>query len=233
MKTKLVCALAAAAALATASAAVAGENAFPVPAVKAIRDAVKRTAVVELPAKAGEIVKATPKTARERTAIRIVRIFLERRQALASVLVGEVVRAAPEAGAAIVAEAIRLFSESAYSIAKAAIVAAPKQAALIVLRAAAAAPEKAKAISAGVRQAIPEQEPQLRAFFSALQSGERVEAADAIAVSVPIRIAGPGGNIVSHVENLFQDPVGNAGAPYLMFEGVTQAWPLTPTAINV
>ena len=100
--------------------AVTVENENSPPTAKAVRAVAKTTSVVELPAKASEIVKSVPEAERERIAVRTLRIFLEGRQALAPTLVGEIIQAAPETAMAVVTEAVRLFPESAHSIARAA-----------------------------------------------------------------------------------------------------------------
>lgn len=221
MRNRIVCTIVVAAAALTAG-AVTGENENPIPTAKAVRELAKTTSVVELPAKAGEIVKSVPEAERERIAVRTLRIFLEGRQALAPTLVGEIIQAAPEVAMAVVTEAVRLFPESAHNIARAAAaVADPEQVALIALRAAAAAPHKATAVSTNVRRAVPEQEAQLEAFFGALQSSERVETSDSIIISVPIRIGVEGGNTPGKVAVLIDEEGFENIETFPLFEGVT------------
>ncbi len=229
MKNRIVYAIVAVAATTLAAEVETVENENPTPTAKAVREVAKTTSVVELPAKASEIVKSVPEAERERIAIRTLRIFLEGRQALAPTLVGEIIQAAPETAMAVVTEAVRLFPESAHSIARAAAaVAAPEQIALIALRAASAAPHKATAISTNLRKAIPERESQLTAFFGALQSSvdalqsnERVETSDSIIISVPIRIGLDGGNTPGKVATLFDEEDYSDIETYPLFEGVT------------
>lgn len=221
MKNRIVYAIMAVAAALTAG-AVTVENENPTPTAKAVREVAKTTPAVELPAKASEIVKSVSESERERIAVRMLRIFLEGRQALAPTLVGEIIQAAPETAMAVVTEAVRLFPESAHNIARAAAVAAdPDQVALIALRAAAAAPHKATAISTNVRKAVPEQESKLMAFFGALQSSERVEISDSIIISVPIRIGSGGGNTPGRVAILLEEDGYEDIETYPLFEGVT------------
>ena len=229
MKNRIVYAIVAVVATTLAAEVETVENENPTPTAKAVREVAKTTSVVELPAKASEIVKSVPEAERERIAVRTLRIFLEGRQALAPTLVGEIIQAAPETAMAVVTEAVRLFPESAHSIARAAAaVAAPEQIALIALRAASAAPHKATAISTNLRKAIPERESQLTAFFGALQSSvdalqsnERVETSDSIIISVPIRIGLDGGNTPGKVATLFDEEDYSDIETYPLFEGVT------------
>ena len=206
------------------------ENENPTPTAKEVREVAKTTSVVELPAKASEIVKSVPEAERERIAVRTLRIFLEGRQALAPALVGEIIQAAPETALAVVTEAVRLFPESAHTIARAAsAVVDPDQVTLIALRAASAAPHKATAVSTNVRRTLPEQESQLTAFFSALQSSvdalqsdERVETSDSIIISVPLRIGIEGGNTPGKVATLLDGEADYSDIEtYPLFEGVT------------
>lgn len=229
MKNRIVYAIVAVAATTLAAEVETVENENPTPTAKAVREVAKTTSVVELPAKASEIVKSVTEAERERIAVRTLRIFLEGRQALAPTLVGEIIQAAPETAMAVVTEAVRLFPESAHSIARAAAaVATPEQIALIALRAASAAPHKATAVSTNLRKAIPERESQLTAFFGALQSSvdalqsnERVETSDSIIISVPIRIGLDGGNTPGKVATLFDDEDYSDIETYPLFEGVT------------
>lgn len=229
MKNRIVCAIVIAAATTLTVGAVTVENENSPPTAKAVRAVAKTTSVVELPAKASEIVKSVPEAERERIAVRTLRIFLEGRQALAPTLVGEIIQAAPETAMAVVTEAVRLFPESAHSIARAAAaVADSEQVALIALRAAAAAPHKATAVSTNVRRVVPEQESQLTAFFgalqsrvNALQSNERVETSDSIIISVPIRIGTEGGNTPGKVATLLDEADYSDIETYPLFEGVT------------
>lgn len=229
MKNRIVYAIVAVAATTLAAEVETVDNENPTPTAKEVREVAKTTSVVELPAKASEIVKSVPEAEREKIAIRTLRIFLEGRQALAPTLVGEIIQAAPETAMAVVTEAVRLFPESAHSIARAAAaVAAPEQIALIALRAASAAPHKAAAISTNLRKAIPERESQLTAFFGALQSSvdalqsnERVETSDSIIISVPIRIGLDGGNTPGKVATLVDEEDYSDIETYPLFEGVT------------
>ena len=229
MKNRIVCAIVIAAAATLTVGAVTVENENSSPTAKAVRAMAKTTSVVELPAKASEIVKSVPEAERERIAVRTLRIFLEGRQALAPTLVGEIIQAAPETAMAVVTEAVRLFPESAHSIARAAAaVVDSEQVALIALRAAAAAPHKATAVSTNVRRVVPEQESQLTAFFgalqsrvNALQSNERVETSDSIIISVPIRIGTEGGNTPGKVATLLDEADYSDIETYPLFEGVT------------
>ena len=222
MRNRIVCTIVVAAAANLTAGALTVENGNPIPTAKAVRELAKTTSVVELPAKAGEIVKSVPEAERERIAVRTLRIFLEGRQALAPTLVGEIIQAAPEVAMAVVTEAVRLFPESAHNIARAAAaVADPEQVALITLRAAAAAPHKATAVSTNVRRAVPEQEAQLEAFFGALQSSERVETSDSIIISVPIRLGAEGGNTPGKVAVLLDEEGFEDIETFPLFEGVT------------
>ena len=181
--------------------AITVDNQAPI-SVKAIRAMASETSVVELPAKAAEIVSAASEETREKVAIRTVRIFLQNHHSLAPSLVGAIAHAAPEVAAAVTAEAIRLFPESAYSITKAAVSAAPKHAVQIALRAGAADRARSAEITAAVQRAIPEHAEAYLNVLSALVKGERVETVDLAVVTVKIRIGSSTDNRPASETNL-------------------------------
>jgi len=189
--------------------------------VRTMRAIVSETSVVELPAKAAEIVTAASEETRERVAVRTVRIFLQNHHSLAPSLVGAIANAAPEVAPAITAEAIRLFPESAFSITKAAVAAAPKQAVLIALRAAQANPSLAGSIRAGIERGAPALAPQFQQVLATIASGERVETADLAIVTVKVRI-GTSSNNTPAVDSNFVLNVPGEGATQQVFTGVVQ-----------
>jgi hypothetical protein len=189
--------------------------------VKTMRAIVSETSVVELPAKAAEIVTAASEETREKVAVRTVRIFLQNHHSLAPSLVGAIANAAPEVAPAITAEAITLFPESAYSITKAAVAAAPKQAVLIALRAAGANPGHIGPIRAGIDRGIPTLAPEFQRVLAAMASGERVETTDLAVVTVKVRIGTSSSNTPASGDNLTLN-VGGDGATQQVFSGVVQ-----------
>ena len=220
MKTRVVSALmAVAVASLTANAITVDKNA-PL-SVRTMRAIVSETSVVELPAKAAEIVSAASEETREKVAVRTVRIFLQNHHSLAPSLVGAIANAAPEVAPAITAEAITLFPESAYSITKAAVAAAPKQAVLIALRAAGANPGHIGQIRAGIDRGIPTLAPEFQRVLATLASGERVETVDLAVITIRVRIGTSSSTTPADVGNLGLN-VGGAGATQQVFSGVVQ-----------
>ena len=218
MKTRVVSALmAVAVASMTASAVTVDKR---IPSVKAIRAIASETSVVELPAKAAEIVAQASEETREKVAIRTVRIFLQNHHSLAPSLVGAIANSSPEVAAAVVAEAISLFPESAYSITKAAVAAAPKHAIQIALKAAAKNVAQTGQISAGVQRSIPAEAEQFQNVLTALSSGDRFETADLAIVTVKVRI----GSSRAKTPAVANNPILNNGADKQqeVFTGVKQ-----------
>ncbi|MCS1413085.1 MAG: hypothetical protein M2R46_00797 [Verrucomicrobia subdivision 3 bacterium] len=175
MKTNSACALVALVVASLTANAVTFDKNSPIPTVKAIKAIAKAVPVVELPAKAAEIVKAAPEEIREKVATRTLRVFLQGHHSLAPSLVGAIARVAPETAPTATAEAIRLFPESAYSITKAAVATTPKHAVLIALWAASAAPDRSRSIANAVQRAIPTRASQFMAVLQSLESRERVD----------------------------------------------------------
>lgn len=225
MKTRVLSALMAiAVASLTASANTVDKNA-PL-TVRTMRAIASESSVVELPAKAAEIVRAASEETRKKVAIRTVRIFLQNHHALAPSLIGAIANAAPDLAPIVTAEAIKLFPESAYSITKAAVAAAPKQAVLIALQAAQANPSHAGAIRAGIDRGAPVLAPQFQQVLTALASGERVETVDLAIVTVRVRI----GTSSSITPADLNNPVLNTGAgrTQQVFTGVQQSLVTNP-----
>lgn len=187
--------------------------------VKALREVAAETTVVELPAKAANIVVNTSKELREKVAVRTVRIFLQGQQSLAPSLVAAIAKAAPEVAAAVTSEAVKLFPEHAYTITKAAVAAAPKHAIQIAMRASVGTPTRAQAIGGGARNAVPAIAPQIDSFFGALAAGERVETAALAIVQVKIRIGSSSSPLPADLSNptLNVEGIDNE---QLVFEGV-------------
>lgn len=169
--------------------AITVEKQGSIASVKAIRAIAEETSIVELPAKAAEIVTAAKEENRKKVAIRTVRVFLQGHHSLAPSLVGAIAKAAPEVAAAVASEAIALFPESAYSITKAAVAAAPDYAVQIAMSAAANNRASAGQIRAGVQRALPNSSAaQFNNVLTALNQGERVETAELAIVTVKVRI---------------------------------------------
>ena len=220
MKIRVVSALMAVAVASITANAITTEKSIL--SVKEIRNIAAETAVVELPAKAAEIVTAASEEVREKVAIRTVRIFLAEKHSLAPSLVGAISHAAPEVAPAVVAEAIQLFPENAYAITKAAVSAAPKQAVLIALRAAAANRALAPTISTGVQRAIPAQADQFVGLLTALSQGERVESAELAIVTVKVRIGSSSSITPADLNNPVLNVPGQ-GNQQQVFTGVQQS----------
>ena len=216
MKKQVVSALLAAAVVSTAANAVTIEKQFTVKSLRAIAEDVS---VVELPAKAAEIVASADEDVRERVAIRTVRVFLQNHHSLAPSLVAAISAGSPEVAAAVAAEAVKLFPESAYSITKAAATAAPEQAVQIALRAAKADKGRVGPIAAGVRRAIPDQADQFNGVLAALVSGDRVESVDLAIITVQIRIGTSRNNTPADIRNLLLN--NPAGQQQQSFKGIT------------
>lgn len=217
MKTRVVSALmAVAVASMTASAVTVDKR---IPSVKAIRAIASETSVVELPAKAAEIIAQASEETREKVAIRTVRIFLQNHHSLAPSLVGAIASRTPEVASAVVVEAIKLFPESAYSITKAAVAAAPEQAVRVAIAATAAEKHQSAAIAAGIQRAVPRQAEQISGLFGALSAGERFESADLAIVTVKVRIGTSNSNRPAATDPRLNNP---AGQPQQVFAGVTQ-----------
>jgi len=224
MKLKVVSALVAVAAVSlTANAVTLDKN---IPSVKSIRAIADASTLVELPAKAAEIVTGAPEDIREKVAVRTVRIFLQGNHSLAPSLVGAIAKAAPEVAPAVVAEAVSLFPENAYAITKAATSVAPKQAIQIALRAAAANPTNAATISSGIQNAIPQHRDDVVSIFNALANGERVESANLAIVTVKVRIGSSSSITPADLNN----PTLNTGAgeTQQVFTGVQQSLVTNP-----
>ncbi len=219
MKTRVVSALMAVAVASITASAVTVDK--KIPSVKAIRAIASETSVVELPAKAAEIVAQASEETREKVAIRTVRIFLQNHHSLAPSLVGAIANTTPEVAPAVVAEAISLFPESAYSITKAAVAAAPKHAIQIALRAAAANRAHAAKISAGVERAIPAHAQDYRNVLTAISTGERVESADLAIVTVKVRIGSSSSITPADLNNPSLNT--GAGQTQQVFTGVQQS----------
>ena len=220
MKTRVVSALMAVAVASLTASAITVDNNTPL-SVKSMRAIVSETSVVELPAKAAEIVAAASEETREKVAIRTLRIFLQNHHSLAPSLVGAIANAAPEVAAAITAEAITLFPESAYSITQAAVAAAPKQAVLIALEAANANPSHIGQIRAGIDRGIPSLAPQFEQVLTALTTGQRVETVDFGVVTVRVRIGTSSSTTPADLSNLSLN-VGGSGSTQQVFAGVIQ-----------
>ncbi len=219
MKAHVVSTLAAVVAVSlTANAVTVDKN---IPTAKAMRAVAETTSIIELPAKAAEIVSAAPEEVREKMAVRTVRIFLQSNHSLAPSLVAAIAKVAPEVAPAAVAEAVALFPENAYAITKAAVAAAPKQAIQIALRASMANPQQTSVISTGVQKAVPHQADQVMTVFNALATGERVEDANLAIVTVKVRI-GSSSNITPADLNNPVLNVGGDGATQQVFTGVQQ-----------
>ncbi len=151
-----------------------------VPSVRQLERYSESLPIIELPAKAADLVSEAPLESKGRLAVRIVRIFLRERHSLAPSLVGEICREEPGVSVATTREAVRLFPESTHSIVKAAIVAAPEYATLICVQASLEEPNRKREVVNAIRRGLPEQVPD---FVDTLQSftNERVESiADAI-----------------------------------------------------
>ena len=189
--------------------------------VRTMRAIVSETSVVELPAKAAEIVTAASEETREKVAIRTVRIFLQNHHSLAPSLVGAIANAAPEVAPAVTSEAIMLFPESAYSITKAAVAAAPKQAVLIALRAAQVNPSQIGSIRAGIDRGAPALAPQFQQVLATIASGERVETADLAILTVRVRIGTSSSTTPADLSDLTLN-VGGEGNTQQVFTGVVQ-----------
>jgi hypothetical protein len=220
MKTQVVSALMAVAVASLSANAITVDKNTPI-SVRTMRAIVSETSVVELPAKAAEIVTAASEETREKVAVRTVRIFLQNHHSLAPSLVGAIANAAPEVAPAITAEAIMLFPESAYSITKAAVAAAPKQAVLIALRAAQANPSLIGSIRAGIDRGVPALAPQFQQVLATIASGERVETADLAIITVRVRIGTSSNNQPADLGDLSLN-VGGEGSTQQVFAGVIQ-----------
>jgi hypothetical protein len=155
--------------------------------VKALREQAEIVSVVELPAKAAEIISESPEEGRKRFAVRVVRVFLQEKHSLAPSLVGAICSAAPDVSAAVTAEAVQLFPESAYSIVKAAVASAPEMAVSICLQASITVPEQRRQIVNGLRRAHPDGITELLRVVTMLSTA-RVEMIDSAIRSTRIRI---------------------------------------------
>ena len=228
MKTRVVSALmAVAVASMTASAVTVDKR---IPSVKAIRAIASETSVVELPAKAAEIISQASDETREKVAIRTVRIFLQNHHSLAPSLVGAIANAVPELAATVAAEAIKLFPESAYSITKAAVAAAPEQAVRVAIAATSAQEGQVAGIVAGVQRAIPGQVEQFNSLFAALSAGERFESADLAILTVKFRIGTSSGRNPANPNPIFNAPTGGQNQT---FAGVTPVFETDPVTNEV
>ena len=99
--------------LAAVMAALLGFGAAPVKAlpgsqVNAIKQAVAQASVLELAPVAAELVKSADKKDREDVAVAVVRLVLEKNQALALSLVEQIAKVAPETAPAVAAAAAEL-----------------------------------------------------------------------------------------------------------------------------
>ena len=202
--------------------AITVEKQGSIATVKAIRAIAEETSVVELPAKAAEIVTAAKEENRKKVAIRTVRVFLQGNHSLAPSLVGAIAKAAPEVAAAVTSEAIALFPESAYSITKAAVAAAPDYAVQIAMSAAANNRASAGQITAGVQRALPSSTAaQFNNVLTALSQGERVESADLAIVTIKVRIGSSNNTTPADITNPTLNVPGESNQQQV-FQGVEQ-----------
>jgi hypothetical protein len=171
--------------------------------VRALREQAESLSVVELPAKAAEIVSDSPEKGRKRLAVRIVRVFLKERHSLAPSLVGSICSAAPDVSVVVTAEAVQLFPESAYSIVKAAVASAPEMAVSICLQASIEVPDRSRQIVNAVRRAHPSAVTELIGVVTVL-SAARVETVDAAIQSTRNRIGTSLSNVPANL-NDFRD----------------------------
>ena len=222
MKIRVVSALMAVAVASISANAITVEKQGSIASAKAIRAIAEETSIIELPAKAAEIVAAAKEENRKKVAIRTVRIFLQNHHSLAPSLIGAIAKAAPEVAAAAASEAIALFPESAYSITKAAVAAAPDYAVLIALSTAANNRAQASAISTGAHRAIPSKSDQLTDVFTALSEGERVESADLAIITIKVRIGSSSSITPADLNNPTLNVPGQGNAQQV-FEGVVQS----------
>ena len=192
---------------------VSGET-IPTWTVSALREQAEMVPVVELPAKAAEIVASALEEDRKRLAVRTVRIFLSERHSLAPSLVGAICRAAPEVSVAVTAEAVRLFPESAYSIVRAAVASAPEFAVSICLQSTIAEPDRVRQIVNGLRRGDSSKLPEFQVLVTAMSSATE-EMVDAAVQSTRNRI---GTSTLNKPANP-NDPRDNnpAGQPQLKF----------------
>lgn len=183
--------------------------------VKALRVQAERVAVVELPAKAAEIISEHPENGRERFAVRVVRVFLRERHSLAPSLVGAICSAVPEVSVAVATEAVKLFPESAYSIVKAAIASSPEMAVSICLQASIESPEQSKQIVNGLRRAHPTGVTELTSLMTTL-SLARVEMIDAAIRSTRIRVGTSFSNLPADPNDfIYNNPPGQQQLKFL------------------
>ena len=185
-----------------------------VPTVKQLREYSESMPLVELPAKAADLVSEADAEDQQRLAVRIVRVFLVERHSLAPSLIGAMCRKVPEISVPTTLEAVRLFPESTHSIVKAAIVAAPDYATLICIQTSLEEPNRKREIVNALRRGLPDHVPNL---VAALQTfgGERVESiADAVRTTKN-RIGTSGTNSPANpLDALYNNPV---GTPQLRF----------------
>ncbi|MDA7510652.1 hypothetical protein N8642_02055 [bacterium] len=146
--------------------------------MRALGEQSENVSVVELPAKAAEIIVGHPEKGRKRFAVRVVRVFLQERHSLAPSLVGAVCSAVPDVSAAVAAEAVQLFPESAYSIVKAAVASAPEMVVSICLQASIEVPDRNRQIVNGLRRGHPTGITELVRVVTPLSTA-RVEMIDA------------------------------------------------------
>lgn len=117
------------------------------------------TPIMEIPAKAAELIQSAEPEQRVQYGIRMVRVFLTERHSLAPSLVAAICRIAPEISVNVVSEAVKLFPEQSHRIVKAAVAAAPEFAARIALQATLDAPDQARPIRIALRSARSDASP--------------------------------------------------------------------------
>lgn len=139
--------------------------------------------LVELPAKAAELVASADAKEQERLAVRVVRVFLVGKHSLAPSLVGAICHEVPEVSPQLVSEAVRLFPELTHSIVKAAVVSAPEQASLICLQAALEDPQKKVEVINALRRGLPDGVPELQSVLQFLVDGRVESISDAVYIT--------------------------------------------------
>lgn len=125
------------------------------PQVESLKKSLKAVPVVEMPAKAAELVSAAATDEREATATSVIQAVAELKPAAVVSVVGAVVRALPDSASAIAAAAAAQQPKLAGAITKAAASAAPGQAAKIVWAVCKQVPTKYNDVAIAAFQAAP------------------------------------------------------------------------------
>jgi hypothetical protein len=129
----------------------------------AVKEALSKVTVMEIPAKAADLVAQAPVAQRDATAVDVVKISLQKNPTIAPAVVGTIVRKSPETAPVVAATAASLQPKQAKLIAQAAASAAPTKAREIVKSVCKLFPKESREIAVAVAQVAPKQAQEILA----------------------------------------------------------------------